>query len=90
MNDLPFERIASRRSDSPVLFVCDHASNKLPVEYGGLGLSPELFETHIASDIGAADVTRTLAGEFGATAIMARWSRLLIDLNRGPDFLTAA
>jgi len=85
MNDLPFERIASRRSDSPVLFVCDHASNKLPVEYGGLGLSPELFETHIASDIGAADVTRTLAGEFGATAIMARWSRLLIDPNRGPD-----
>jgi predicted N-formylglutamate amidohydrolase len=85
MNDLPFERMASRRSDSPLLFVCDHASNKLPVEYGGLGLSPELFETHIASDIGAAAVTRTLAGEFGATAIMARWSRLLIDLNRGPD-----
>jgi predicted N-formylglutamate amidohydrolase len=85
MNDLPFERIASQRSDSPLLFVCDHASNGLPVEYGSLGLSADLFETHIASDIGAAEVTRTLASEFGATAIMARWSRLLIDLNRGPD-----
>jgi len=85
MNDLPFERIASQQSDSALLFVCDHASNKLPAEYGRLGLSLELFETHIASDIGAAAVTRTLAGEFGAAAIMARWSRLLIDLNRGPD-----
>jgi predicted N-formylglutamate amidohydrolase len=26
-----------------------------------------------------------LAGEFGAAAILARWSRLLIDLNRGAD-----
>lgn len=85
MNDLPFERIAARRSDSRLLFVCDHASNRLPVEYGSLGLSADLFETHIASDIGAAEVTRTLASEFGATAILARWSRLLIDLNRGPD-----
>jgi predicted N-formylglutamate amidohydrolase len=30
-------------------------------------------------------VTRTLAGAFGARAILARWSRLLIDLNRGED-----
>jgi predicted N-formylglutamate amidohydrolase len=85
MAELSFERISARRPDSPLLFICDHASNKLPNQYGDLGLSLELFETHIASDIGAAEVTRTLAGEFGATAIMARWSRLLIDLNRGPD-----
>jgi predicted N-formylglutamate amidohydrolase len=44
-----------------------------------------MFATHIASDIGAAMVTRTLAAEFGAPAILARWSRLLIDLNRGAD-----
>jgi predicted N-formylglutamate amidohydrolase len=85
MAELSFERISARRPDSPLLFICDHASNKLPNQYADLGLSPGLFETHIASDIGAAEVTRTLAGEFGATAIMARWSRLLIDLNRGPD-----
>ena len=85
MNDLPFEKMASRRHDSSLLFVCDHASNKLPDQYGNLGLSQELFETHIASDIGAAKVTRILAAEFDAAAIMARWSRLLIDLNRGSD-----
>lgn len=85
MDLLPFERHAPSRSDSRMLFVCDHASNALPPRYGSLGLEPNLFATHIASDIGAAEVTRRLASEFGAAAILARWSRLLIDLNRGAD-----
>jgi len=85
MDPPPFERHPPSRSDSRLLFVCDHASNALPDRYGSLGLEPDLFATHIASDIGAAEVTRTLAGAFGAAAILARWSRLLIDLNRGAD-----
>lgn len=68
-----------------LLFVCDHASNALPPHYGTLGLLPDDFATHIASDIGAATATRALAEAFRAPAILARWSRLLIDLNRGPD-----
>ncbi len=68
-----------------VIFVCDHASNALPASYGTLGLREGLFTTHIASDIGAADVTRVLASAFGAPAIMGAYSRLLIDLNRGFD-----
>ncbi len=71
--------------NSPLLFLCDHASNRLPPRYGGLGLKPELFATHIAYDIGAADVTKALAGAYGAAAVMGAWSRLLIDLNRGAD-----
>ena len=85
MSDPAYERIAPQRDDSRLLFVCDHASNALPSGYGRLGLSPDLFQTHIAADIGAAAVTRTLAAEFGAAAILARWSRLLVDLNRGAD-----
>jgi predicted N-formylglutamate amidohydrolase len=77
--------VPSQHADSPLLFVCDHASNALPHAYGTLGLEAGAFATHIASDIGAAEVTRTLAGAFGAPAILARWSRLLIDLNRGAD-----
>jgi predicted N-formylglutamate amidohydrolase len=68
-----------------LIFVCDHASNALPQAYGDLGLSHALLETHIAYDIGAATVTRALADAYGAPAILARWSRLLIDLNRGAD-----
>ena len=84
MTDAPFEFVPGERR-SGLLFVCDHASNALPGAYGDLGLDPALFRTHIARDIGAAEVTRTLAAHFGAPAVLARWSRLLIDLNRGED-----
>ncbi len=67
------------------LILCDHASNRLPAEYGDLGLPPEEFERHIAYDIGAEAVTRILARELGAPAVMSRFSRLLIDPNRGAD-----
>lgn len=67
------------------LILCDHARNALPAEYGSLGLPPAQFDRHIAYDIGSAGVARSLAQRLGVSAIMSRWSRLLIDLNRGPD-----
>jgi predicted N-formylglutamate amidohydrolase len=86
MTEDAFEFVpAGTAAKSGLLFMCDHASNALPAAYGDLGLDPTLLSTHIASDIGAAEVTRTLAQHFGAPAVLARWSRLLIDLNRGAD-----
>lgn len=73
------------RSGAGVLFICDHASNALPPEYGALGLPREEFLRHIAFDIGAAAVTRALARRFAAPAVLTRFSRLLIDVNRGGD-----
>jgi len=74
-------------ADAPphLIFVCDHASNALPAGFEALGLAPESFHHHIAYDIGAADVTRAMANAFNAPALLGRYSRLLIDLNRGPD-----
>ena len=72
-------------ANSPLLFLCDHASNAVPPAYLDLGLAENLFETHIAYDIGAAEVTRALAGAYGAAALLGGVSRLLIDLNRGAD-----
>ncbi len=83
MHELAYERIDAPAG--PLIFVCDHAANALPQPYGTLGLERGAFATHIAYDIGAAEVTRMLARAFAAPAILARWSRLLIDLNRGPD-----
>ena len=84
MTENAFEAIAGRSdTESPLLFLCDHASNALPE--GGLGLDPHLLQTHIAYDIGAAALTRALARAYGAPALLGRWSRLLIDLNRGAD-----
>ena len=83
MTEPSYEQIDA--AAGPLLFLCDHASNAMPPSYGTLGLEQGAFATHIAYDIGAAEVTRTLAGTFGAPAILGRWSRLLIDLNRGSD-----
>jgi predicted N-formylglutamate amidohydrolase len=68
-----------------VLLLCDHASNALPADYGTLGLPPAAFERHIAYDIGAADVTAHLSALLGAPAVLSRYSRLLVDCNRGAD-----
>jgi len=77
--------IVNPRGRGNFVFVCDHASNAFPPEYGALGLSPSDCDRHIAYDIGAAEVTHHLCRDLGAPAVMARWSRLLIDVNRDPD-----
>ena len=83
MTENAFEAIKGTKSG--LLLLCDHASNALPPGMGSLGLDPALFQTHIAYDIGAAQVTRALAAAWDAPALLGRWSRLLIDLNRGAD-----
>ena len=68
-----------------LLLLCDHAANAVPPELGTLGLDTADFARHIASDIGAGALTRDLADLFQAPAIIGRWSRLVVDLNRGDD-----
>jgi predicted N-formylglutamate amidohydrolase len=72
-----------------LLFLCDHASNRVPPELGSLGLAETDFARHIAYDIGAAKLTRALADRWPAPAVLACWSRLVVDLNRGADDPTA-
>ena len=80
----PFEVIEGDRNKGLVL-VSDHAFNLLPDEYGDLGLPAAEFNRHIAYDLGVESVTRKLAELINAPAVMARFSRLLIDPNRGED-----
>ncbi|MDF1607901.1 N-formylglutamate amidohydrolase [Hoeflea sp. YIM 152468] len=80
----PFEIIPGdpRRS---LVILADHAMNRLPAEYGDLGLSAEAFTRHIAYDIGVEDVTRGLCARLGVPGVLGCFSRLLIDPNRGED-----
>ena len=80
----PFEIVEGDRSSGLVL-VADHARRDLPEEYGDLGLPATEFDRHIAYDIGVEMVTRKLAALTGAPAVLAGFSRLLIDPNRGED-----
>ena len=68
-----------------LILLCDHASNRVPEPYGDLGVPAAQFARHIAYDIGARDVTVGLAEKLGAAAVLSRFSRLLIDPNRGMD-----
>ena len=80
----PFRRIEGD-VDSGLLLLCDHASNALPEAYGSLGLPEFELHRHIAYDIGVAQVTERVAAAVGAPALLSRYSRLLIDPNRGID-----
>ncbi len=81
----PAVEIIGGGANTGLLFLCDHAQAAIPSEYADLGLRAEQLARHIAFDIGAETVTRALAAEFGAPAVMSRFSRLLIDPNRGLD-----
>ncbi|MCV0394505.1 MAG: N-formylglutamate amidohydrolase [Rhizobiaceae bacterium] len=80
----PFEVVAGDPSLGLVI-IADHARNLLPPAYGTLGLPASEFERHIAYDIGIEALARALASRTGAPAVMAGFSRLLIDPNRGAD-----
>ncbi|PSJ59286.1 N-formylglutamate amidohydrolase [Pseudaminobacter soli (ex Li et al. 2025)] len=80
----PVEIIEGDRKRGIVL-VSDHAKRNLPDEYDDLGLPASEFQRHIAYDIGVEHVTRKLAALLDAPAVLANFSRLLIDPNRGED-----
>lgn len=80
----PFELLEGDRSKGLVL-LGDHAGRALPDEYGSLSLPASEFDRHIAYDIGVEAVLRRLNKLTGAPVVMANFSRLLIDVNRGED-----
>ncbi len=68
-----------------IVLISEHASNHIPAEFDNLGLSEEQLALHIAWDIGIGEVTRNLSKMLDAPAILATFSRLLIDANRSLD-----
>lgn len=83
-NFQPFE-IIDGDYDKGMVLLADHAMNRLPPQYGRLGLPDSAFLRHIAFDIGVERLTRRLAAMLGVPAVLGCFSRLLIDPNRGED-----
>lgn len=67
---------------APIILVCDHASCRFPKALGDMGLDPFARRCHLAIDIGAGKLTERLAKSLGVTAVIAQYSRLVIDCNR--------
>ena len=77
----PF-RVLNPLSVLPILLVCDHASCRFPRSLGEMGLDPFARRCHLAVDIGAGPLTESLAASLGTTAVLAQYSRLIVDCNR--------
>ena len=83
-DDPPPFILVKTETTRPILLVCDHASRAIPRSLGTLGLDADALARHIAWDIGAAELTKRLAERLNAPAVLASYSRLVIDLNRQP------
>src|SRR6478752_8459128 len=81
----PVAAVENPQGRSPILLICEHASNRLPARYGTLGLGPAELESHIAWDPGALGVAQALSRLLDAPLIHAGVSRLVLDLNREPS-----
>lgn len=67
---------------APFLLVCDHASRRIPHALHQLGVADWVLDRHVACDIGARALTLALSERFDAPAVLAGYSRLVVDLNR--------
>lgn len=83
-----FAEVLAGTPGSPLLLIADHASNRVP-DGIDLGISPSLLDQHMALDIGVDPLARVMAARLHCPAILARVSRLVVDLHRERDEFNA-
>ena len=86
-DDPPVFLIERAKSSSPFLLTCDHAGREIPRKLASLGLSEQALSTHVAWDLGVAELGRRLSTRLDAFLIAHNYSRLVIDANRPPGAL---
>lgn len=92
LDDASLDELAAQAVDvlpggdiSPYLLIAEHAGNRVPTPWQGLGLPEPFLDTHFAVDLGIDALTRRLSHSLGAPAVIARYSRLFLDYNRPED-----
>ncbi|HVT51534.1 MAG TPA: N-formylglutamate amidohydrolase [Dongiaceae bacterium] len=80
----PFE-IVNPEGKARLVLISDHAGRAIPQRLGTLGLSQAELDQHIGWDIGIGAMARRMALALDAPAIIAGYSRLVIDCNRRLD-----
>jgi predicted N-formylglutamate amidohydrolase len=83
-DDPPVFLIERAKGRSAFLLTCDHAGRAIPHRLASLGLSEDELSTHVAWDLGVAELGRRLSVRLDAFLIMHNYSRLVIDANRPP------
>ena len=77
--------VENLHGSSPFVLLGDHAGRAIPAGLGNLGVGAADMERHIAWDIGVAGLGSILARQIDAVFVSQRYSRLVIDCNRGPE-----
>jgi predicted N-formylglutamate amidohydrolase len=81
-----FEYIVHANSAQvPLVLTCEHASQHLPEPWSWSSSDQRLPNSHWAFDLGAREITLELAQLFQTQAVLAKFTRLLIDPNRPLD-----
>ena len=75
-------RILRPDAERPLLLIADHAGKAIPQDMNHLGLTEADLSRHIAWDPGAAAVASGLSQRWQVTAVLAQYSRLIVDPNR--------
>lgn len=68
--------------NADIVLLCEHGGRRIPAAWDNLGLPEAFLETHFCQDLGARDLTLSVARKLGATAIVSNYSRLFLDYNR--------
>jgi len=74
--------ILNETGSAQVLLVGDHVSNRVPRALDSLGLATPVLGKHLAYDIGTRKLITYLSQHLDAPAVLAGYSRLVVDLNR--------
>jgi predicted N-formylglutamate amidohydrolase len=82
-------RVTNPAGGSRYVLIGDHAGRRFPATLGDMGIAPADAARHIAWDIGVAALGQALADRIDAVFIEQRYSRLVVDCNRGPDEASA-
>lgn len=81
-DDPPPYTVINDQGKARVLLTGDHVSNVMPKALGSLGLDRSALKQHIAYDIGTRKLINHLSEHLDAPAVLAGYSRLVVDLNR--------
>ena len=85
----PASTTINAEGSSPIVLICEHASNRMPQALRSLGLSEVDLTRHIAYDIGAEGTARLMSKLLNAPLIIQNYSRLAYDCNRSPESTSA-
>lgn len=82
LSDPPPVHVVEGDTQTPLMVLCEHASNAVPLSLRAFGVDARDMVRHIAWDVGARAVAERIATSVGGCGVFSGYSRLVVDCNR--------